>query len=478
MTIFGQQTISSEYAAVLLVEAGQQPVLLVNLSLTVTIYVGSDPGIQSTDATGIAPLGPLNPLACDGSVNVYGIAPSGQTAQIAIFPSGTQWSPSPIQSAEQLITAGLATASNQIAQNNSINAPSYGPITTTNPGTLATHSDIVTTLLGGVNAPSYGPITTANPGTLATHTDVVNTNDYLGASETGALVSATGISIAGDMKNAHSGVTTEIAALIATGSASGTAGGVPLLVKSGNLLNNATGTLDENTNVTLLNTVAITQPSFEIYVSVVNATGVTALIPCVITMSWIDSTTGLEVNASVYQFYAGSAGDPHIVSIKGPTNANELTLVLFNGASVSGNNITYAVSCWQHSRIFDHDQGHTLQATLFPTLTVPSIFNDSSLFLAGTSASLTAGSGETVILPFWIGKVTLSVVNAIADLQALVIDPFQSSTIQLFNTGNPLAQQTLFQTELYLPGDQCELEFINRSADTETMSFSLVGCQY
>ena len=113
-------TLSSQAnpTATLIVPAGQ-PCTLVNLSLTVTTYLGGTNAINIADASsgnGVAPLGPLNSLPFDGSEDVYGIVPAGQSATIAIYPSGTNWQPSPVQSSQQLIAAGLATAANQQSQ--------------------------------------------------------------------------------------------------------------------------------------------------------------------------------------------------------------------------------------------------------------------------------------------------------------------------------------------------------------------------
>jgi hypothetical protein len=65
---------------------------LINLSTTVTIYIGYDQTIQA----GSGPVIPLQPgasIAFDGSVSVYGICPSGLSAQMAVVPGGGAYSP-------------------------------------------------------------------------------------------------------------------------------------------------------------------------------------------------------------------------------------------------------------------------------------------------------------------------------------------------------------------------------------------------
>lgn len=109
---FGIINVTSQYAATPVVPSGSldgYPFTVVNSSETETVYLGDNPSIQSTDATNLAPLGPLNAVPFDGLSPVYAISASGQIATLWVFGAGaTNWSPSPIQSAEQILIAGIS----------------------------------------------------------------------------------------------------------------------------------------------------------------------------------------------------------------------------------------------------------------------------------------------------------------------------------------------------------------------------------
>jgi hypothetical protein len=125
--------------------------VIVNMDLVNNILVGSDQGDLFASSPNTYVVGPLNFVAVDGSEDIWAIAASG-TPAVQFMPGVTNWAPSPVQSANQIAVAGLATAANQVIQTTAINA-----------GTTAT--GVVNTTLG---TPAQDSIRTAIPQNIAT----------------------------------------------------------------------------------------------------------------------------------------------------------------------------------------------------------------------------------------------------------------------------------------------------------------------
>jgi hypothetical protein len=77
-------------------------VLIVNLDLTNTCYVGAD---VFTSSSGVQ-IPPLGSVSLDGTETIFAICPTGQI-QLQVIPGGQQWSPSAQQIAEQIAILGI-----------------------------------------------------------------------------------------------------------------------------------------------------------------------------------------------------------------------------------------------------------------------------------------------------------------------------------------------------------------------------------
>lgn len=68
------------------------PIQLINQDANNTIYLAyaSNPAIGQP---GVMPIGPGASLAFDGSISVWGVTPVGQTAEVAVIPGGSNYSP-------------------------------------------------------------------------------------------------------------------------------------------------------------------------------------------------------------------------------------------------------------------------------------------------------------------------------------------------------------------------------------------------
>jgi hypothetical protein len=138
---------------------------IVNLDLTNTIIVAQSEGeaYQGLGNINNFVVGPLNYIVVDGSLDYWVIAQSGSPL-VDWMPGVTNWAPSPVQAAAQIIASGLATSANQVTQ--------IGQETTTatNTGTIATNTAATETAVTTVNT------TLGNP---AQNNTVVNPNPNL-----------------------------------------------------------------------------------------------------------------------------------------------------------------------------------------------------------------------------------------------------------------------------------------------------------
>jgi hypothetical protein len=84
-------TINGHYPAALLVRGNpDNPVstMIANIDANNTFYVGDSPSMQPTDQT-VIPIATGASIVCDGTVDVYGICVTGQTAQVSTLANVT-----------------------------------------------------------------------------------------------------------------------------------------------------------------------------------------------------------------------------------------------------------------------------------------------------------------------------------------------------------------------------------------------------
>jgi hypothetical protein len=82
--------------------ASGKSVLLVNLDLVNTVYVGGDPSVSA----GSPQIPPLGSLTMHDTEDIYATCPTA-TVQLQVIPGGGSWSPSPQQIAEQISILGI-----------------------------------------------------------------------------------------------------------------------------------------------------------------------------------------------------------------------------------------------------------------------------------------------------------------------------------------------------------------------------------
>lgn len=286
-----------------------QSFMLVNPDIVNNIFIGNDPGSQ------IIAVPPLGSITLDASKHDVWVSTNGgnYTVQAFLMPNGSNWVPSPAQVAAQINALGLAKD---------------------------------TTLQ------------TTNANTSATKTSVDTVNFTVSAGTNPAvqqLGGAAGRSVAQDMLNANQGVTTELSALIATGTPGGTPGGVPVLRGTTNIGVAIAQTIGASVLSTLVSNFPIAKPSFETILQLNLPAGVGTVPFAILGINWSDSNTGLTVGFKQYVLTAGN-GPSNVLTyyISGPCRGNQLSITLQNLDPAQ--TLTYTIAINQTSHVYSVDR--------------------------------------------------------------------------------------------------------------------------
>lgn len=325
--------------------------LVYNADLVNVAYVGYRPDLGTTNAS---PVQPLGYTVMDGTRQLYGICPGG-SAVLNVTPGGISQSASPAQIAAQINAIGLAKDST---------------LQTTNVNTNNVHTDLA-----------------------------LGTNNFLGGSAAGALISAVGLSVAKDMLHANAAVTTEIAALLASGTIAGTPGGIPLLVFQNNL--------DKLTNRVIAHgaqyqsaSFSINQPGFDFVLNVTIPAGNTTP-DLQVDLIWTDTTTGVATLTTDRFYFPATQNGSNSFGGYGKTKGNQLQVVMTNQDTAQSMTVNYGIS--QNSRIPARDD---IRSVAFngrgATATVDQDPNSLALILVQTNVA--ANSSNSFALPFYSGR--------------------------------------------------------------------------
>jgi hypothetical protein len=285
--------------------------------------------------------------------------------------------------------------------------------------------------------------------------------------------------IPGNMLASGQGVTTEIAALLATGDTSGTPGGVPLL-NLYDLLTSSTSTNIAAGNEITLGPFDISQISYEMLVEA--GTGQNAAVaPISVIFNWTDSHSGLQTSTQIYNFYSaytGGGGAAHAVEGHGPSNADTLTVIIYSPDQA----VTVAYALLQSSRNYlRHEwrtQNNITNNTSFPTQTFISCQPSVNILAAQQTGSLAVNGSITYLLPFYVGNASVYMHSATAAIgaQATLQDAltaFSSISIQKYST---IATGDLAPPGLAtLPRDQCSVEIVNGTTAASNIQFAMIA---
>jgi hypothetical protein len=344
---------------------------IVNMDLTNSILVGPDEGDLFPQSPNTFIIGPLNFAAVDGTQDYWAIAVAG-TPAVQFMPGVTVWAPSPVQSALQLQTAGLATAANQItgigstnAINSTLGVPAQDPSLTTINGTLG--------------APAQDSIRTAIPLNISTT-------------------------------------------------------GVPLLANQSSLVNQASLNIGSGANNNS-STFSIKQLSFEMVIAGQNIPIGDATPYSLVVLIWSDSTSGLLVGKDSFVMILGNQIGtniaPHV--FRGPCKGDQVQVHIHNYSTTQAGLYNYTLL--SNSRIVptetldlavDWQQDSGALNGFAPTATA--IYLDGKTIASFLNSSLGVGATDTWVSPphngaAWVNFFETGVAGANISIQARPMPP-------------------------------------------------------
>lgn len=281
------------------------------------------------------------------------------------------------------------------------------------------------------------------------------------------------------------GIPETTAAYIATGSAGGIPGGVPLLKFTNNLGNANAVNVPANSNVNLLTKIAFTQPSYE-GVFVLNLPAGLGTIPFMsVIFNWFDSVSGFNIDSKFFIITAGNGGPNQLqFYFSGPARGNQLSVSVTNLDPAQAMTLNWSLN--QTSHLHNHD--HMLQ-TVFE-LTAPIGYTNPAGtpglgVLMDANPTVAASSTVTRLTAAYAGRATFSVDSPTAGvaLVASLIDPVASGN-GLY--GNPNSRYPTFRLtgqsanqEVILPNGPMLLQLVNTSSTTAvTPNCSLIAGDY
>jgi hypothetical protein len=251
--------------------------------------------------------------------------------------------------------------------------------------------------------------------------------------------------------------------------------GAPLL-NLYNSLADAAGTVITTGNQVTIGPLAISQIGYEFVASLATLQNAVAA-PITIDLRWTDSTSGLvtaEQNYGMYSAYTGAGGNPHLIEGHGPSNADTLTVTIFNASTVS---VTVSYALLQSSRAYQRHAWRTQTPAgniSFPTMTYISCVPAANLLAGQTSPSLNSSS-QTYLLPFYVGTAQIwgSIAVAANAGSFLLIDTIRALSNTVVGRWKT-SSGDVTPTSIILPRDQCQLQMINGTATASTMSAGII----
>jgi hypothetical protein len=390
---------------------------ITNLDEVNTIWLDTDQTITPNST----PLPPQASAVYDGSTDVWASTLTQGLAVAVDYAPGSLYYDNPVGVQIALNALGLATAANQVTQNNT----------------------------------------------------AAFTNDYLGGTAPGALISAAGLSVAKDMLHANSGVTSELAALLASGSPSGTPGGVPLLNLDQQVTQQTTLVVGSTTT---LGPFSIDQPSYVGALSFVN--GAAGGASLTIFLNWTDGA-GNNVHVDAINLWAGTGASPHIVMFEGPTRGTEVSITLTVSASSTLNFYDF----YQSSRIITKHQYRSNQwLASNVTGTVAGNGVPGNVVAVCNASGLAAGGTTTFLLPMYIGRVMIYIQTSsgTSDMQCILRNAADPSAVgdQSLLLMNSTSAGIGFQNDVFLPYTQCSFSLHNGNAATKNLFAVITGTDY
>lgn len=264
------------------------------------------------------------------------------------------------------------------------------------------------------------------------------------------------------------------AALIATGSAGGTPGGVPMLRYTNGLGSGTAQTLAGAGTVALVTNAVVLQPGYEMSISCNIPAGVGTIPFASLVLSWIDATTGQTIRTAPYILTLGNGPTnavPHYIN--GPCYGNRVSVQLTNLDPAQTMTFMWVLNQTSHVHLADN-----IIQPVYP-VTAPITFSwpggtPALGVLAMAKPSVGPSSTAFRLMAPYSGKVQVTVDNA-GGLNACnigFVDPTGSLYSNIAAQGgliNSVPAAGFYTAEVALPRGAMLLEIRNPTA-TNTIS--------
>lgn len=276
--------------------------------------------------------------------------------------------------------------------------------------------------------------------------------------------------------NIGSTIGQEVAALIASGSSTGTAGGTPLLHGAKQVYTSTSNVIPASGTFST-GAIPITKPGYMIRLNT-QMSGVNAAVPyleCDLTWS-VTPNTGQITSEEIWYVNCGSSGSVNTRG-KGPTKGNQLNITFTNGDSVD--TVTLTVQVWETTQHISRDDWRNPGGV--PSASATIIHADS---LANIIANDTFAVGATTTvlknMPLYAGDVNVwidSVTGPTAQVNIVPVGDFNVASPQPLATFDWTVNFRT-PTRVTLPRCPCQLQFVNGGGAAATAQISLVALEY
>jgi hypothetical protein len=280
--------------------------------------------------------------------------------------------------------------------------------------------------------------------------------------------------IPANMLASGQGVTTEIAALIASGEVTGSPGGVPLLTLGQQLYGTSNTTIAANGSLST-GVLDIPQIGFEAFLDIYSAATLAAGVQ--ISVVWF--LNGTFADQRSYYIYPGtSSADPAVFIWNGTSRGNQCEITITNLGNGTLTIVGFQFN--QNSRVYPSE---TFRSTweINPATGLTMAANDIMAdIICAQSSTVGASSSVTFQLPMYAGRCIVSgSTNAGDNGMQLIIKPTADPNVS--PTPVNLASNAagiIAPVEIYLPYAQCELELINNDAASHSLGASIIAAEY
>lgn len=287
------------------------------------------------------------------------------------------------------------------------------------------------------------------------------------------------------MKNAQLGVTTEIAALVATGSPTGTPGGAPIVHNKQSLILQANAGLGQGRTDSWAG--SFLRAGYQFWISA-DTTLPSATSMVTVKLKFEDFASGDILDEEWFSFWAGlqvSSGAPSgdcIVVGRGATRGDRLLVDVKNAAGTGI--LSYSLAVFEAGTWQERDyQKHRVFAATSSGYNLPSSDIRHGILAANFFASQAANTSTAKDqLPLYHGRAMLHFDSASltndCDLTISALDDPDvtlATGVSFFGATDVNGKSNI---EVSLPAVQCFLTMTNRNAAAKTLKYTLTALDY